>query len=578
MLCLYTLRLETPILIQQSMRQAWYDASVPSPSKGHSKIRKDNNGNWVKLPSGEYCRVQKWYYSKEHKDIYEDWKIKFHRIIQELYLDRQRSIPVLKTFESYRPYEIEKMKKYLTQMLCDNCVPFEYLFEGLMQYLSSICKCGTTVCNNYRRSMGPQCTCINCSNCMIRQLKELKPHDLLDYCTCQSGDLFPFMDCASGKCDNTGCNVDRFRELLVRARGCQYYNPRARAQVSYKFIQTIPINGKNYKTISNHSMPLHAFTHAKFLESLKNYLWHKFVHRKQNYEKKILFTKVNNVYLLPEGWIFVTIDFISNYQLSAGNTTHGMGLSMMGLSMMVMYERMVRNNQLIETAITTFSDAKTHGWQTAMPVLDYYVTTRKTELQREGIELKLIKLHSDRGPHDFWCSPSHLYLTDIVRKYEVPITHDTTAAGESKSYHDQIGGTIKNYLDRCNLILDDAGTRSSQIVAHLKANFHHDKSGKLRRRFWELPANIIYYGSSPCHTFEIPKGIKRYHGAYITAKAIWYRTTSCNCTYCVTNMYKKTCPQRIYCGKWVKFAPIPKHLQYSRLRDQYNANQSNNNV
>ena len=33
---------ETPILIQQSMRQAWFDASVPSPSKGHSKIRKIN--------------------------------------------------------------------------------------------------------------------------------------------------------------------------------------------------------------------------------------------------------------------------------------------------------------------------------------------------------------------------------------------------------------------------------------------------------------------------------------------------------------------------------------------------------
>lgn len=171
--------------------------------------------------------------------------------------------------------------------------------------------------------MADECTRDNCRNCIIRDLKQLKPHDLLDFCTCNSRDLFPFIKCANGKCGNADCNTDRLMPLLECGHGCQFYRHRSRAEIPYKFIESVPINGKPYKVVAQDSLKLQDFV-KKCLVSLKDYLWHKFVHKKQNYEKKVLFTKLHNRYLLHPGWLFVTIDFISNYQLASDKTTQGM--------------------------------------------------------------------------------------------------------------------------------------------------------------------------------------------------------------------------------------------------------------
>ena len=66
----------------------------------------------------------------------------------------------------------------------------------------------------------------------------------------------------------------------------------------------------------------------------------------------------------------------------------------------MMYQRKIRNNQIIETAINFFGDHEKKGWNTAIPVVDWYLSQKKNEFAKEGKPLKLLILHSDRGPHD----------------------------------------------------------------------------------------------------------------------------------------------------------------------------------
>ena len=81
-----------------------------------------------------------------------------------------------------------------------------------------------------------------------------------------------------------------------------------------------------------------------------------------------------------------------------------------------------------------------------MPALDWFVREQKKNHLDDGVDLRSLALRSDRGPHDFWCEPNHVYITDISKKNDVIIKHDTSAAYHNKDYHDQIGGTVKTFL------------------------------------------------------------------------------------------------------------------------------------
>ena len=77
-------------------------------------IEEDVHGNRLTLPSGDYNRVQKKYYEKHNEHVFEEW----------------RKVPSLWTFLKYRPNYVDKGAGHLTQMVCDGCTDFNFLYHA----------------------------------------------------------------------------------------------------------------------------------------------------------------------------------------------------------------------------------------------------------------------------------------------------------------------------------------------------------------------------------------------------------------------------------------------------------------
>ena len=170
-------------------------------------------------------------------------------------------------------------------------------------------------------------------------------------------------------------------------------------------------------------------------------------------------------------------------------------------------------------------------------------------------------------------------------KYQVPIKHDTTGAGHSKSYHDQIGGTGKSFLDRSSdngeLQLVHGESAASQLVRHCRKNFSVSLNGNLQREFYVVPESIVYTKNSP---FQSPldiagHGIKAYQSAFISTNGkIKYRIVSCNCRMCCNCLFSRCCNQTAFAGKYYNLQSIPNHVPYATLRaNQDNDNDTNSN-
>lgn len=574
------------------MVKCWKKYSVPSPAV-HDSIIEKRKGKRVRLdqvrnmkPDGKlesikYKHVQKRYHSETSIVIYENWKIDQNILIQREILDQNKHIPSHQTFKNYKPDHIHK-GKHLTQCLCDNCTKFGFMWEANMKYLVNIDKCKTINCINYNVSMGNRCNCDLCNNCTINYYKNISAYDLFDNICCHSHSMFPFMLCAQGKCGDMYCNVGKFRQLINNCDGCHNLLRIPNKNITYKFIAKDPKSKQVW--IAKKTMKYEIFA-ILFLASLKDYIWHQYVKRKQYYEKRILFTQIRNVYLLRPDWLFVTIDYIGDYFLKTPIMTSGMSTKIGKVQYLVMYQRKIRNNKIIETALNLFGDHEKKGWNTFIPILSWYIGAKKVEFSNEGIPLKLLVLHSDRGPHDFWCQPSHVYMSDIAKQHQIPIKHDTTAAGHSKSYHDQIGGTCKSFLDRSadngQLQLVHGESVAKQIVRFCRANFSVSHNGKLQREFYHVPESIIYSKGSP---FDSPLdidgyGIKKFHSAFISINGnIKYRMIACNCKMCCNSLFSRCCNQYLFAGKYIKLPSIPVHLPYATMRDNQcdDDNDSNN--
>ena len=122
-----------------------------------------------------------------------------------------------------------------------------------------------------------------------------------------------------------------------------------------------------------------------------------------------------------------------------------MGTKLGKIQYLIIVGRWVVDNKLQQMGYNIFSDHTKKGWRSAIPALDWFVDGQKFQFGEWGRPLRLLLLSSDRGPHDFWCGPAHVYLSDIAKKHQVPIKHDTTAASHSKYIHDQIIGTVKAF-------------------------------------------------------------------------------------------------------------------------------------
>ena len=323
----------------------------------------------------------------------------------------------------------------------------------------------------------------------------------------------------------------------------------------------------------------------RFKNSLSKYIYHQFVKRKQHYERKILFTKnENGNYRFPKDWVWISIDFISNYQIKEKIVTHGMSTKLGQVSHLVIHEKRVVNNKIQEKAYNYFSEQTKHGWFSAMPALYDCMKRTKSELiRKEGISVALFVIWSNRASKDFWCAPSHTYPSDIVNLTGIPIIANTTESGHGKTYHDQIGGTVQTHLNRCTgnstLNILAGKSKSKQICTHLSSTFNQSKSGDLKRIFRNIPYKQIYTKGSPVPSLDINgDGIATFQSACIDGTRLRYRIVSCCCQECVRSRYKKQCRLTAYAGRWSERINISPHKSYGTLvNEQHNQSNHNNN-
>ena len=587
-------RNQSSVECQDRMIDHWIQNTDPSPSPHDTIRQRDKYGNLVrKNPERDennkirHETMQKRFYVKTNDVMYEDWKCECKDFLTQL-LAQGKKIPTKGTYVKYKPHYIKQLQTVLKQMICDNCTKFGFQYKAIIQFLSKRHKCGTQSCNNYRLPMGDSCTCPSCSNCLTSELSNMTPYDLLDFVLCNSYGFDHFITCASGNCENMECNTGKFYQLLYFGDGCETFQPilHCDTEVKFEIIDSYKVNDKKYKCLS-YDTKSYIDYRDMFIDTLREYNNHQFIKRKQYYDRKMLFSiGVNNIHLFPTDWLFTTIDFISNWQIKSSIITSGMGTNLGSISHLIIYERRIVNSEFQEMAYNFFSDYVRHGWFSAIPAISFYMRRRQQQLSEQNVDLKLFNLGSDRCPKDFWCSPSHVYLADIVGQTGVPILANTTAAGHSKTYHDQIGGTTQSHMDKCrangSFQIKSGESNSVQAVTFLKRTFKRSQNGSLKRYFYNIPPHMIYTKESPIDRLNIDgNGIKSHHSVYIEQNRFRYRTVSCHCTICINNSYKRACNNNVYAGKWSSHQSVPVHLKWnallkSVLNNNNNSNHSNN--
>ena len=531
----------------------------------------------------EYDQVQKRYYTETNSVVYEDWRINCHNAIFTELLSKGKKIPTKGTFVRYQPRHVNQLLYTLHLMACDKCTEFKWWFQAIINFLCKAHNCGKITCSNYDASMGATCKCDHCKNCLIFELKKFDPYDLMDHLLCRSFSTHHFLSCAKGICADSDCGTGRVKALLSDGTGCHTFNGRSESDVAFKFIDSYQVGDKSYKCASWDSESYDNFR-MRFIHKLKEYLHHQFIKRKQYYERKILFTKdENGNYRFPNNWVWISIDFISNYHIKDKIITHGMGTKLAEVSHLVVHEKRIVNNQIQEKAYNYLSDQNKHGWFSAIPALYDYMTRTKTLCAKENVDVKLFVLWSDRGSKDFWNAPCHTYLSDIVKKTGVPIQPNTTESGHGKAFHDQIGGTSQSHFNRSTgngkLKIHSNKSKSKQLCVFANKTFSKSKSGSITRKFINIPYQSIYTKGSPVSSLDIDGvGITKYQSAYIDGQRLRYRPVSCTCSVCIGCRYKRQCRQSSYCGKWSSWVDIEPHIGYGRLAmNQHNKNTNNNN-
>ena len=78
-------------------------------------------------------------------------------------------------------------------------------------------------------------------------------------------------------------------------------------------------------------------------------------------------------------------------------------------------------------------------------------------------------LYSDRGSSNIWCAPFIAYGCELATEFDISIQLNTTAAGEGKWLHDQIGGVFAEFIIH------------SVKIGHLKFGPDESIAGKIAR-------------------------------------------------------------------------------------------------
>ena len=100
-------------------------------------------------------------------------------------------------FTKFKPNHIQK-KGYLSQFACEDCITFGFEHSAVMKTLQESHYCGDhTRCPNWVAPMGPQCSCDDCSSCVIPKLQELPLEFLLHQLYCDDDrDSVLWLECS----------------------------------------------------------------------------------------------------------------------------------------------------------------------------------------------------------------------------------------------------------------------------------------------------------------------------------------------------------------------------------------------
>ena len=141
----------------------------------------------------------------------------------------------------------------------------------------------------------------------------------------------------------------------------------------------------------------------------------------------MLFTKIgkynnierNSLVPWPKTWVFMSMDFISNYHLTADIVTSGICIKQSEVSHLIMYFKYWENNSIKKISVSVFSDQTKHGWYSAIPAVERFLGTLHNTFRNKGVDVTLWNVWSDRGPKDFWTCPFMVYMSDTVRYTKV---------------------------------------------------------------------------------------------------------------------------------------------------------------
>ena len=406
----------------------WIQSSDASPSPNHSVIKRDRYGNQIRViqvrfhdgnraENIEYEHVQLRFYCETEDVIYEKWKFECRALIKAVLLDNRKRVPTLGTFTKYRPHHV-RFNKHIKLMACDLCTDFGYLWQAMITALCSIHYCGTPRCPNHQLYMGTRCTCSQCRSCFIFKLKDINIYDLLDHLLCRTENEHFYYRCGLASCSHEDCGLGLLEKLLFNGDGCPIFDGYSTRVVAYRYLKTHEVKGKKSLITVHDSSPYLKFR-KPFLLGLKCYIQHQFVKRRQYYFRRILFKPTNSLIPFPSDWVFVSVDFISNYQFKSEVITHGQGTKLAEISYLIIYEKCVVNGVLRQRNYNIFSESTKHSWITAVPGMSWYFKRAHAEFAQRGVTLKLFFVWSDRGPKDFWNAPYLIYMSDIVGETKV---------------------------------------------------------------------------------------------------------------------------------------------------------------
>ena len=563
--------------LKQSIIDYWYSVSVDSPCKTDTVRKRDDRGILLRMDDEngdydfeisddsdddiKYQTVRNRYYTQSDKQCYDEWQYNNIDILTRERLSRGRPLITPKTFTKYRPHHINH-KDYLSQFACEDCTLFTFKHTALHKQLDRSHHCGTSECNNWAAPMGPQCSCADCSSCVILKLKELPLSALLhELCCDNDSESVPWLECAKGHCDrilSDECAIDRYQNLLVFGHGCKTFNVDDNTEVRYKVIGNFK-HSKATKSKKCEAYTYDTWLNFKFiyLQSLQSFLHHYYGKIWQFKQRDKISNIIDGNVALPENILFSSIDSIANIKAARKVTTHGSFCNTVDLSLLVIYDIINVGGNLQKSAFCYISNYTKHGWYSAIPAYRDYIQRRKAEFQKRGVSLTTNVVWSDRGPTDFWTAPFIAFAKDAAIDNNINLCLNTTAAGHGKWMHDQIGGVVGRkikYGFKEDLIPVNIGDSiAGKTCIYLNTEFNQSANGNIKRYFIELHPEQIRYGPSPVKTIKVTSttGIKKYNCVYMNRSGdIVFREYSCSCTNCIGTKYED-CIKDMYCGHWI---------------------------